>query len=30
MEEACDRLGLGTRFEYTAVGTPQQNGTGEQ
>ena len=26
MEESCDRLGLGTRFEYTAVGTPQQNG----
>ena len=26
MEEACDKLGLGTKFEYTAVGTPQQNG----
>ena len=26
MEEACYRLGLGTRFEYAAVGTPQQNG----
>ena len=25
MEEACDRLGLGTKFEYTAVGTPQHN-----
>ena len=26
MEEACDKLGLGTKFEYTAVGTLQQNG----
>ena len=26
MEEACDKLGLGTKFKYTAVGTPQQNG----
>ena len=26
MEEACDRLGLGTRFEYTEVGNLQQNG----
>ena len=30
MEEACDRLGLGTRFEITAVGTPHQNGRMER
>ena len=23
MEEACAKLGLGTKFEYTAVGTSQ-------
>ncbi len=26
MEEACVEQGLETKFEYTAVGTPQQNG----
>lgn len=25
MEESCAELGLGTKFEYTAVGTPQHN-----
>ena len=30
MEEACVEQGLGTKFEYTAVGTPQQNGRVER
>ncbi len=30
MEEACAKLGLGTKFEYTAVGTLQQNGRVER
>ena len=30
MEEACIEQGLGTKFEYTAVGTPQQNGRVER
>lgn len=29
-EEACKREGLGLRFEYTAPGTPQQNGRVEK
>ena len=30
MEEAYDKLGLGTKFEYTVVGAPQQNGRVER
>ena len=30
MEEACAKMGLATKFEYTAVGTPQQNGRVER
>ena len=30
LEEECKRRGLGITFEYTAVGTPQQNGKVER
>ncbi len=30
MEEACVEQGLGTKFEYTAMGAPQQNGRVER
>ena len=30
MEEACIEQGMGIKFEYTAVGTPQQNGRVER